>query len=383
MVASADPSVSDERAGRDGGGRLPDLRVLLRHVHRELDELPDRGDRPGPAGQRHHAGHARRPARRCSSGPGALVVEIAQAVLRRRRRVGAAPVDRQPGRVRERDGARRRHGRVDQHDPAPAGRGARGRVGFGLKEIDELSRRVPCLCKVAPSSERYHVEDVHRAGGIPTILGELDRAGLLNRGVHTVHSSSLREFLDAWDLRSPSVHRRGGRAVPRGARRRAHHPAVLPVGALGHPGRATGPRAASGTSRTPTPPTAGWPCCTGTWRRTARSSRPPACPRSCGVLRPGRGLREPGGRGRRDPRRRGRGRRRGGHPVRGAARRPGHAGDAVPDLLPQGQGPRPGLRADHRRAVLRRHLGAVHLPRRAGGGGGRGDRAGRGRRHAW
>ena len=49
------------------------------------------------------------------------------------------------------------------------------RVGFGLKEIDELSRRVPCLCKVAPSSDRYHVEDVHRAGGIPAILGELNR----------------------------------------------------------------------------------------------------------------------------------------------------------------------------------------------------------------
>jgi dihydroxy-acid dehydratase len=77
-------------------------------------------------------------------------------------------------------------------------------VGFGLKEIDELSRRVPCLCKVAPSSA-YHLEDVHRAGGIPTILGELDRAGLLNRGVRTVHSASLREFLDAWDLRSASV----------------------------------------------------------------------------------------------------------------------------------------------------------------------------------
>jgi dihydroxy-acid dehydratase len=78
------------------------------------------------------------------------------------------------------------------------------RVGFGLKEIDELSRRVPCLCKVAPSSS-YHVEDVHRAGGIPAILGELDRAGLLNQGVHTVHGSSLREFLDDWDIRSPSV----------------------------------------------------------------------------------------------------------------------------------------------------------------------------------
>jgi dihydroxy-acid dehydratase len=73
-------------------------------------------------------------------------------------------------------------------------------VDFGLKEIDELSRRVPCLCKVAPSSS-YHVEDVHRAGGIHTILGELDRAGLLNRTVHTVHGQPIA----SWDLRSGSV----------------------------------------------------------------------------------------------------------------------------------------------------------------------------------
>jgi dihydroxy-acid dehydratase len=73
-------------------------------------------------------------------------------------------------------------------------------VDFGLKEIDELSRRVPCLCKVAPSSS-YHVEDVHRAGGIYTILGELDRAGLLNRSVHTVHGAPIGD----WDLRSASV----------------------------------------------------------------------------------------------------------------------------------------------------------------------------------
>ena len=73
-------------------------------------------------------------------------------------------------------------------------------VDFGLKEIDEVSRRVACLCKVAPSSS-YHVEDVHRAGGIHTILGELDRAGLLNRTVHTVH----RQPIAAWDLRSGSV----------------------------------------------------------------------------------------------------------------------------------------------------------------------------------
>jgi dihydroxy-acid dehydratase len=78
------------------------------------------------------------------------------------------------------------------------------RVDFGLKEIDELSRRVPCLCKVAPSTAKYHVEDVHRAGGIPAILGELDRAGLLNRTVRTVHSESLTEFLAAYDVRAES-----------------------------------------------------------------------------------------------------------------------------------------------------------------------------------
>jgi dihydroxy-acid dehydratase len=73
-------------------------------------------------------------------------------------------------------------------------------VDFGLKEIDELSRRVPCLCKVAPNGS-YHVEDVHRAGGIPTILGELDRAGLLNATVHSVHGASIAD----WDLRSGST----------------------------------------------------------------------------------------------------------------------------------------------------------------------------------
>ncbi|MBL7502489.1 dihydroxy-acid dehydratase [Frankia sp. CNm7] len=74
-------------------------------------------------------------------------------------------------------------------------------VDVTLADIDEISRRVPCLSKVAPSSTKYYMEDVHRAGGIPAILGELDRAGLLDPNVHSVHSASLREFLDRWDIR--------------------------------------------------------------------------------------------------------------------------------------------------------------------------------------
>ena len=79
-------------------------------------------------------------------------------------------------------------------------------LDFDMRAIDAISRRVPCLSKVAPNG-KYHMEDVHRAGGIPAILGELYRGGLLNEDVHTVHSASLAEWLKTWDIRggSPSA----------------------------------------------------------------------------------------------------------------------------------------------------------------------------------
>ena len=73
-------------------------------------------------------------------------------------------------------------------------------LDFSVADIDAISRRVPCLAKVAPSSA-YHMEDVHRAGGIPAILGELDRAGLLHRDVVTVHAPNLDQWLSTWDVR--------------------------------------------------------------------------------------------------------------------------------------------------------------------------------------
>jgi dihydroxy-acid dehydratase len=76
-------------------------------------------------------------------------------------------------------------------------------LDFSVADIDAISRRVPCLAKVAPSST-YHMEDVHRAGGIPAILGELDRAGLLRRDVHAVHAPSLERWLADWDIRGGS-----------------------------------------------------------------------------------------------------------------------------------------------------------------------------------
>ncbi len=76
-----------------------------------------------------------------------------------------------------------------------------GGVDFTMADIDRLSRRVPNICKVAPATQRYHMEDVHRAGGIFAILGELERGGLLHTEAPMVHSPSLAEALEAWDVR--------------------------------------------------------------------------------------------------------------------------------------------------------------------------------------
>ncbi|MEV0894885.1 dihydroxy-acid dehydratase [Promicromonospora sp. NPDC060204] len=81
-------------------------------------------------------------------------------------------------------------------------------VDFTLADIEDISRRVPCLSKVAPNHPDYHMEDVHRAGGIPALLGELDRGGLLDHDVTSVHTPTLRAWLDDWDVR-------GGKATDR------------------------------------------------------------------------------------------------------------------------------------------------------------------------
>lgn len=92
-------------------------------------------------------------------------------------------------------------------------------IAYDLRRIDDISRRVPCLCKVSPSSD-YHIQDVHRAGGIHTILGELKRAGLLHLHCKTVTGKTLGENIDEWDVRAPTCSpwartaRLSGAAVP-------------------------------------------------------------------------------------------------------------------------------------------------------------------------
>ncbi|MFC3533533.1 dihydroxy-acid dehydratase [Vogesella facilis] len=92
-------------------------------------------------------------------------------------------------------------------------------VDFKMTDIDRISRSVPCLSKVAPATQKYHMEDVHRAGGVVAILAELDRAGLIHRDVPTVHSPTLGAGLEAWDIMrhgEDSTAQRFYRAAPGG-----------------------------------------------------------------------------------------------------------------------------------------------------------------------
>ncbi|MEF3193552.1 MAG: dihydroxy-acid dehydratase, partial [Halothiobacillaceae bacterium] len=79
------------------------------------------------------------------------------------------------------------------------------KVEFTMADIDRISRKVPHLTKVAPSTHQYHMEDLHRAGGVFGILGELDRAGLIHTGCYTVHSNTLGDALDQWDIARPTA----------------------------------------------------------------------------------------------------------------------------------------------------------------------------------
>lgn len=86
-----------------------------------------------------------------------------------------------------------------------------GGVDFTMEDIDRLSRKVPNLCKVAPATQQYHMEDVHRAGGVMAILAELDRGGLIHRGCNTVHSEDMGKALDNWDVTNSANEEAHGR----------------------------------------------------------------------------------------------------------------------------------------------------------------------------
>ena len=252
-------------------------------------------------------------------------------------------------------------------------------VDFTMADIDRLSRRVPCLCKVAPSVPDVHVEDVHRAGGVMGILGELDRAGLLNREVRMVHAESLDHALSRNDImRANSKATRefflagpGGVPTQVAFSQAARYPSLDDDRVKGVIRDAEHAFSKDGGLAV----LYGNIALDGSIVKTAGVDAA-----NLKFVGPRAHLRKPGRRGAGHPERQGRRGRRRGHPLRGAARGAGHAGDALSDELSQIARPRQGLRARHRRALLRRHLGPLDRPRLAGGGRRRRDRAHRGGR---
>ena len=145
-----------------------------------------------------------------------------------------------------------------------------GEIDFTMDDIDRLSRKVPVLCKVAPAKSDVHMEDVHRAGGIMAILGQLDRAGLINRDLPTVHTATLGEALERWDIsRTDNPTASESSSWPRPAACRRRSPSAR--SGAGTNSTSTAKRASSARPSIRSPRMAGLPCSRATSRSTAAS----------------------------------------------------------------------------------------------------------------
>jgi len=250
-----------------------------------------------------------------------------------------------------------------------------GGVAFNMADIDRLSRQVPWLCKVAPACSDVHIENVHRAGGIMAILGELDRAGLIDTSLPTIHAPTLKDALDRWDIaRSPDQQvQTFFRAAPGNALTQRAFSQSARWDDL-DTDRSTGAIrcAESGFRQGRRPRGAVWqPGAGGLYRQNSQRR-----PLHVGVRRQSRGFRKSGGGGGWHPWRPGGAWRCGGHPLRRPQGRPWHAGNALPHQLSQIQSAGQVLRAFDRRAIFGRQLGPVHRTCLTGSGGRWTDRPG-------
>ena len=236
-------------------------------------------------------------------------------------------------------------------------------VDFTMDDIDALSRQTPCLCKVAPNSAKYHIEDVNRAGGVMAILGELSRAGVLDTSVRRVDGLTLAEAIDRYDIRSPHV---------TDAAKAVYHSAPglrfnLKMGSQRTIYDKLDTDRAEGCIRDVThaySKDGGLAILKGNialrgqdgGRRRTHSALQWAGTRFPIARRRLRGY----------PRRTSQRRRCGRHHARGAEGWPRHAGNALSHVVHQIHAPRRRMRAHHRRTLQWRHIGAEHRTHLAG-----------------
>ena len=368
------------------GERLPDLRLLFRHVHRQLDELPRPRPSASPCPATARCWPPTPPARRSTRTPRRTVVEHHPALLRAGRRVRSCPATSPPA------PPSRTPWPSTSPWAAPPTRSCtcwppprRPTSTSASTDIDAVSRRVPCLAKVAPERRPRRARTTWRTctapAASPPSSASCTARGLLNEDVHSVHSAVARrtgwrpgtcaaaprppEAVELWHaapgcVRSAEAFSQSERwetldtDAAGGCIRDAEH-AYSKDGGLAV---LKGNLAVDGC----VVKTAGVDESIWTFEGPAV-----VCESQDEAVEKILAQADQGGRRRR-------------HPLRGPQGRPRHAGDALPDVVPEGPRPGQGLRPDHRRPLLRRHLGPVHRPRLPGGGLRRHHRPRRGRR---
>ena len=200
MIESADTSVSDERIAQVERNACPGCGCCSGMIYGQLDELPERSDRPGSSGQRYdclltHVGRTqlfRDAARQIVENAYKYYRDGDESVLPRSIATRQAFLN-----AMSLDIAMGGSTNTVLHLLAIA---HEAEVDFKMDDIDMLSRHVPCLCKVAPNTQKYHIQDVNRAGGILNILGELSKGGLLKTDVKRVDGLTLAEAVEKYNI---------------------------------------------------------------------------------------------------------------------------------------------------------------------------------------
>ena len=270
MIASSDDKVTDDELDGPRGVRCPTCGSCSgMFTANSMNCLNEAIGLALPGNGSYLATHAS--AGSCSNRPRRVYWWPTPALLRTRGSLRASAEHRDASSVRERNGARHCDGRLDQYRAALAGRLPKRPASTSRWPTSTACRAIPNICKVAPSTQLFHLEDVHRAGGIFTILGELDQRGPDSSQRRTVHAHTMGEAIDANDIRRQDCNPGSPRAGAGCARQGADERRLLTERSTTPRPTWMTPRAAFARSSTLTAKTEDWPFSTAISRTMAAS----------------------------------------------------------------------------------------------------------------